>query len=90
MLRENEVAVDDDIEDASATDDQIRGRAEIRFELGRQTDGFRLVVSSAAISDRDLHADSNCRNASIVAARRPQSDKFEGREPKTSSAQDGT
>jgi len=55
MLREDHVAVDDDIEHAIVALDQRRVDAELVLDPGRQTGGLRKVVSTTAVLDRDVH-----------------------------------
>jgi hypothetical protein len=58
VLRVDQRAVDVDVEDPTRAGDQERFAAERVFELGRQTDGFGLVVSLHAVGDRDIHDSS--------------------------------
>jgi len=58
LLGEDEIAVDDHLEDASARGpDRELGRRLLEFleQPGRQTDGSRTVASAAAVLDRYLH-----------------------------------
>jgi hypothetical protein len=55
VLRKHHVAVDLDIEYSTATLDQRDVRAELLFELVRQTGGAWQVVSHHAVFDRYLH-----------------------------------
>jgi hypothetical protein len=54
LLREDEIAVDDDVEDASRALDELGPDAESCFQLVRQTGGARQVASSAAVLDGDV------------------------------------
>lgn len=58
VLRKDQLPVDLDIEDASASGDQLRGFADLTLNLGCQTGGLRFVVSTRAISDSNRHLDS--------------------------------
>jgi hypothetical protein len=60
FLREDDVVVGADFEDAAAAGDQRRGDAEFTFQFGRQTGGSRLVASFGAVADVDLHGDPPC------------------------------
>jgi len=55
VLREDECAVDLDLEDAVLALDQARVRSKLSLELGRQPGGTWLVVSNNAVFDRDVH-----------------------------------
>lgn len=58
LLREDQLAVGDDLEDAPAGGDEgqfLDVVGEVRQELGRQTDGSIRVVSNDAVFDADLH-----------------------------------
>jgi len=55
MLTENQLAIVFDIEDSAGTCDEFRFDSFRIFDCGRQTDGFRRVVSYDAIDDLDSH-----------------------------------
>ena len=55
VLRVDELAVHDDVEDALASGKQLGLVVEIASDRGRQTGGLREVVSSDAIGDGDVH-----------------------------------
>lgn len=55
MLREHELAVGDDIENAAMAFHEFDVEAELVADFGRQTGGLRQVASSDAIGDRNLH-----------------------------------
>jgi hypothetical protein len=58
LLGVDQVAVDDDLENAAARRDQGQigyGVLELFQDLGRQTDGSVEVASDRAVLDRDLH-----------------------------------
>jgi hypothetical protein len=54
LLREHQIAVDGHLEDAAAALDELWTKAEVFFQLVRQTGGSRQVVSNDAVLDRDL------------------------------------
>ena len=54
VLREDEVAVRDDVEDPARARDERHLGAEALLQLGRQTGGAGLVASSGAIRDADV------------------------------------
>jgi hypothetical protein len=54
FLREDQVGVDGDLEDATAATDQLRGEAEPGFDLSRQTGGAGVVVSARAVLDGNV------------------------------------
>jgi hypothetical protein len=71
LLRVDELAVDDDLEDAASRRDEEElgdGVFELLEDLGRQTDGLIEVASNRAVFDRDLH-DVVARPASSEASR---------------------
>jgi hypothetical protein len=51
---EDRIAVENDLEDASAPRYQLRTYADRRFDRGRQTGGTGLVVSDDAVCDGDV------------------------------------
>jgi hypothetical protein len=53
--REQQLAVDRDIEDAVRAFDKLRLYAYSLLDLGRQTDSPGQVVSGYAVGDGDLH-----------------------------------
>lgn len=55
LLREDHLAVDDDVEDPAAAFDQLRVDSGLGLDFFRQTGGRRQVVSLHAIRDRNLH-----------------------------------
>ncbi len=55
LLAEDEVAVDLDLEDATAGGDQFGLQVVALAQLIRQTGGTGLVVSNLAVLDGDLH-----------------------------------
>jgi hypothetical protein len=56
FLREDQGAVRLHFEHAATRRDQLAVDSEDLLQLGRQTGGARLVVSSRAVFDRDPHA----------------------------------
>jgi hypothetical protein len=58
VFREDLLLPREDVEDASASADELRVFSELRLDLGRQTGGPGQVVSNAAVMDDDLHFDS--------------------------------
>jgi hypothetical protein len=56
VLREEQLAVEADVEDAAAPLDQRGGDAGRLFDLGRQTGGARTVVSDDAVFDGQARA----------------------------------
>jgi len=58
VLREDELAVGEDVEDAAIAPDELGLDAEPLGERGLQTGGPGPVVSAAAVVDGDLHAES--------------------------------
>jgi hypothetical protein len=56
VLAEDSLAVDDHVEDAVVTPNQLGLLAELLLDRGRQTGGLRQVVSAPAVVDGDLHA----------------------------------
>jgi hypothetical protein len=56
VSREDDRAIDLDVEDAAAALDENGLDAGPSLQLGRQTGGPWKVVSDAAVRDRDLHA----------------------------------
>jgi hypothetical protein len=65
MLREDQLAVEPHIEDASGALDQIRALAELLFNFVRQTGGTWLVVSNHAVFNRDCHCGRSIAGARI-------------------------
>lgn len=55
VLAEDELAVDDDIEDAAPARDELRLDLERILDLGRQTGGTGQIVSLLAVGDLDSH-----------------------------------
>jgi hypothetical protein len=55
VLGEKQLSVGDDVEHAAAPLDERGLVAGLSCDVGRQTGGLRLVVSDAAVGDRDLH-----------------------------------
>ena len=55
MLAVDQLAIGDDIEDASSAGDERRLDAESLLDRGRQTGGLRFVVSLHAVGDADFH-----------------------------------
>jgi hypothetical protein len=55
MLREEQLAVGHDIEDARVSHDQLGFDVELIANRGRQTGGLRLVVSTPAVRDGQTH-----------------------------------
>jgi hypothetical protein len=53
FLREDQLAVEMDLEDAARALDQRRLEAERSLQMRRQTGGARQVVSNPAVLDRD-------------------------------------
>jgi len=61
LLREDELAVDGDLEDPASRLDELDLDVGVeRLQLGGQTDRLGLVVSLHAVLDRDLHRCSWC------------------------------
>ena len=56
MLGVDRRPIDDHIEDAAASADQLGVEAERLSNLGRQTGGPREIVSDAAVVNLDLHS----------------------------------
>ena len=56
MLREQQLTIDSDVEDAAAAGFQLGVDPEGLLQFGRQTGGCGLVVSDRAVLDVDLHA----------------------------------
>jgi hypothetical protein len=54
LLREDELAVELDVEDASGALDQLRAEAQLLLQLVRQTGGAGQIVSGYAILDREV------------------------------------
>jgi hypothetical protein len=54
LLREEQLVIDGDLEDAAAAPDQLGLDAEPAFNLRRQTGGARVVVSHRAVFDANL------------------------------------
>jgi hypothetical protein len=72
LLRIDQVAVDDDLEDATTGRDQgdvVDRVLELFEDLGRQTDGLVEVASNGAVFDGDLHP--RLRDGRGVLASRP-------------------
>jgi hypothetical protein len=55
VLREDHLAVGDDVEDATVTFDQLGLDAELVLQRVRQTGGSGKVVSTYAVGDRYVH-----------------------------------
>jgi hypothetical protein len=55
LLREDQLAVDRDLEDAAGAGDQLGTDLRLPLDRIRQTGGARLVVSNHAVFDRYLH-----------------------------------
>jgi hypothetical protein len=55
VLREHELAVGGDVEDAAAALRELRLDAQLLLDPGSQTDRPRQVVSGHAVRDDDLH-----------------------------------
>ena len=56
MFREDELAVQLDIENPAGAADELSRDAVLLLDLGCQTGSLRLVVSALAVGDLDLHA----------------------------------
>jgi hypothetical protein len=56
VLREDQLAVYDHIEDAVIAPDELRFDAPGLLDLGRQPGGLREIVSSPTVGDGDLHS----------------------------------
>jgi cell division FtsZ-interacting protein ZapD len=54
LLREDELAVQPDVEDAAAALDQLGADAQLLLQLVRQTGGARQVVSGHAVLDGNV------------------------------------
>jgi hypothetical protein len=61
VLREDQLAVEDDVEDAAVAANQLGDDAGLPFDLGRQTGGPGEIVSTSAVGEGDLHFRSSCR-----------------------------
>ena len=59
VLREDTLTVDDDVEHAAPALDEVGPESENLSDLGPQTGGLRLVVSTDAILYLNLHAGSS-------------------------------
>ncbi len=59
-------AVDDDVENAAASLDQLGIDIRLLFDGGRQTGGLRLVVSLIAIGNRNTHAESSVSLTTLI------------------------
>jgi hypothetical protein len=70
VLREDELPIRDDVEDAVVAPDQLRLDPEVFRESGRQTGGPRVIVSTHAVGDGDLH-DPRMRNRARGRQRDP-------------------
>jgi hypothetical protein len=55
VLRVHQLSVDFDVEDASVAPDLLDPDSELLLDRGRQTGGYRIVVSDSAEGDDDLH-----------------------------------
>ena len=55
LLREDQIAVGNDLEDTAAAIDQLCLDAELALDGGRQTGGLGAVVSFHAVFDGDSH-----------------------------------
>jgi hypothetical protein len=60
LLREDRLAVDDDVEYAPRPGNQRCFEFEAASQLGRETRGPWLIVSNGAIGNRDLHRTLPC------------------------------
>jgi hypothetical protein len=69
LLREDEVAVDRDLEDATVPPDELRGEAELMLDVVRQTGGSGEVASSLAVLDRYLVGHAGPLSAAIIGYR---------------------
>jgi hypothetical protein len=58
VLREDEVAVDLDVEDPTPARDELGFDPVLGLDPARQTGGLGRVVSTRAVGDSDLHASS--------------------------------
>jgi len=58
VLRENNLAVERDVEYPAAARDQINIGAQLGFDCVRQSGGLRFVVSLGAVGDADIHLGS--------------------------------
>ena len=58
VLGEDQLSIDDDVEDASRSLQELRLDSEFILDLGRQTGGAGQVVSPYAVADLDLHGGS--------------------------------
>lgn len=59
VLAEDARAIDDYVEDAVVTTQQLALHPVRLFDRGRQTGGLRQVVSTPAVVDGDLHETSS-------------------------------
>lgn len=57
-LRKDQLSIDDDLEDAVRTLDQLGRSFEIAVQFSRQTGGSRFVISHHAVFDRNVHRPS--------------------------------
>ena len=55
MSRVDHRAVDRHVESAGASCHELRGVSERALDFSRQTGGLRLIASTRAVGDRDLH-----------------------------------
>jgi hypothetical protein len=55
VLREDELSVDLDVENSTAAGDEFGNDVVVLLDPGRQTGGLRLVVSTRAVGNSDLH-----------------------------------
>jgi len=65
MLREDEVSICDNVENAVVTLDQSGFDSQLSRQLGPQTGGARKVVSAHAICNRDVHLWISCRRPAV-------------------------
>ncbi len=58
VLAVDQIAIDFDVEDSAAATDQLAINPDVAFDICRQTDGHRLVISLHAVLDRNVHFQS--------------------------------
>lgn len=73
VLREHELAVGRDVEDAATSLHELGLDAQSLPDLGRQTDGAWQVVSGHAVGDGDFHAERTMESRFSRASSRPAS-----------------
>lgn len=71
VLAEDQLAIDFDVKDASATLDQRGVDSRFRFDSVRQTGGLRGVVSLHAIGDANVHDRSPFLKAELLKWNQP-------------------